>query len=295
MTSPLLPSLAGTQLTVEAALKQPTLIRDRIAKLADEQLLLPKFFRQLGTRVAGGGMLYSTIVAADFYTAAGDLEPRTPGAEYAVAQGLEPTPALALIEDYGAKAQIMDEEVLRNDVNRMDQITVQLTNELLRKLDTRAVAALAAAPIGTVAVTADPWDAQVFVGPETSLTASAARPTSHLAQAQELADLEELGVTHDVLVVHASQARALRTAYGADLGAMLESVGLTMYSNPRLPAGTAYVAQGGQVGVVGFELPLTVEVIDDRKTRSRWVQVFAPFAVAVDRPGSAKRITGLGS
>jgi hypothetical protein len=294
MTSPLLPSLQGTQLTVEAVMRQPTIIRDRIAKLADAQLLLPRFFRQLGARVSGGGMLYSTLAAADFYTASNTLEPRTPGTEYAVAEGLEPEPKLALVEDYGAKVQILDEEVLRNDVNRVDQQTVQLTNTLLRKLDTRAVAALAAAPIATVAVS-NPWNALTFVGPEANLTISANRPTAHFAQAQELFDLDEMGVVADTLVLHPSQARALREAYAENLGAMLESVGLELFSNPRIPEGTAYVCQGGQVGQVGWELPLTVEVIDDRKTRSRWIQVFAVPAIATDRPYACKKIVGLGT
>lgn len=57
MTSPLIPALTGRQLTVDVALKQPTVIRNQIAKLADDQILLPKFFRQFGQQVQGGGML----------------------------------------------------------------------------------------------------------------------------------------------------------------------------------------------------------------------------------------------
>ncbi len=66
-----------------------------------------------------------------------------------------------------------------------------------------------------------------------------------------------------------------------------------MVSNPRLPAGTAYLVQAGQVGVVGFEVPLTVEVIDARKTRSKWIQAYVVPAMAVDRPHAAKKLTGL--
>ena len=93
--------------------------------------------------------------------------------------------------------------------------------------------------------------------------------------------------------MHPSQARALREAYAENLGAMLDSAGLKMFSNPRIPAGTAYVCQGGMVGTVGFEAPLTVDVYDDRSTRSTWVQAYAVPAFAVDRPYAAKKITGL--
>ena len=77
MPSALIPELNGRRLSVDVALKDPTrILRERIAKLADDQLLLPKFFHQLGKPVEGGGMLYSVIQASDFYTS--DVEKRTP-------------------------------------------------------------------------------------------------------------------------------------------------------------------------------------------------------------------------
>ncbi|KUI13453.1 hypothetical protein AU191_16825 [Mycolicibacterium acapulense] len=292
MPNPLIPELTGRTLTVDAALKRPTVIRDRIAKLADEQILLPKFFRPSGARVEGGGLLYSVIAATDFFTT--DIEKRAPGAEYRVVEGIEPEPSLALVEDYGGRVQVLDETVTRNDVNRIDQLTTQLSNTIVRKLDVRAVAALEAASIGSVAV-ATSWEDLILSGPLDQLTPSGDRPTAHFAQAQELADLEELGVVLDTLIVAPEQARQLRTAYAENLGDMLKSAGFTsgMFANPRIPAGTAYVAQGGMVGTVGFEVPLTVEVVDDRLTRSRWIQAYAVPAFAVDRPFAAKKITGL--
>lgn len=290
MPNPLIPELTGRRLTVDVALSEPSRIRDQIAKLADDQILLPKVFRPFGAQIQGGGLLYSVIAATDFFTSG--VEKRTPGAEYKVVEGVEPEPKLAVVEDWGGKFQVEDERRTRNDISYIDQQTTQLANTIARKLDTRAVAALEAADIATVAVS-NPWDSLTFVGPDANLTPGPDRPTSHFAQAQELADLEELGVVHDTLLVHPSQARALREAYAENLGAMLESAGLKMFSNPRIPAGTAYVAQGGMVGTVGFEEPLTVDVYDERSTRSKWVQAYAVPAFAVDRPYAAKKITGL--
>ncbi|MGV0796190.1 major capsid protein [Mycolicibacterium elephantis] len=292
MTSPLIPTLNGRQLTVDVALRQPTIIRDRIARLADEQILLPKFFRTHGAKVEGGGLLYSVVAASDFFTT--DVEKRAPGAEYKVVEGVDPEPRLAVVEDWGGRFQVIDEQLTRNDVNYLDQQTTQLANTIARKLDTRAVAALAAANIATF-TPAFGWGALAFVGPLDALTPSVDRPTAHFAEAQEMADLEELGVRHDTLIVHPEQARQLRTAYAEELDDMLASAGFTdgMFANPRIPAGTAFVAQGGMVGTVGFEAALTVEVYDDRSTRSRWVQAYAVPAFAVDRPYAAKKITGL--
>ena len=290
MPNALIPELNGRRLTVDVALKNPTqILRQRIAKLADEQLLLPKFFHQLGAAVEGGGMLYSVVQASDFYTS--DVEKRSPGNEYKVVEGVDPEPKLATVEDWGGKFQVTDEQVRRNDVSYLDQQTTQLANTIVRKLDTRAYAAVKAAVTGdNIVVEATGWDDLVFVGPEANLTPSADRPTAHLSGAQMAADLQELGVTHDLLVVHPTQAHELRTAYGDGLDAMLKSAGVGLFSNPRVEEGIAWAVASGQVGTVGFETPLTVEVYDDRSTRSKWVQAYAVPALAVDKPYAAKKI-----
>ena len=112
MTSPnpLIPTLTGRQLTVDTALKHPTAIRDQIAKLADETLLLPKLFRPNGARVEGGGLLYSVVQATDFFSSR-DVELRAPGTEYPLTPGVDPETRLALVEDYGGKFQVTDEQI----------------------------------------------------------------------------------------------------------------------------------------------------------------------------------------
>lgn len=287
MPNALIPELAGRRLTVDVALKQPTILRSRIAELADDQVLLPKLFHPLGSKVEAGGLLYSVVQASDFFTS--DVEKRTPGAEYKVVEGVDPEPKLAVVEDWGGKFQVTDEQRNRNDVSWLDQQTTQLANTITRKLDVAAMNAVAAAGVGTI-IAATNWENLVFVGPLDAITPSGDRPTAHLAEAQELADLEELGVTLGLLIVHPTQARQLRTAYAEGLDDMLTSAGLEMFSNPRIPEGEALVVESGMVGTVGFEAPLTVEVYDDRSTRSTWVQAYAVPAFAVDRPYAAKRI-----
>ena len=293
MSSPLIPSLTGRQLTVDYALRQPALLRNQIAKLADEQILLPKLFRQFGAKVTGGALLYNSVQASDFFSS--DIEHRMPGSEYKTVEGVDPDPQLAVVEDWGGRLKVPIEVVERNNVNYLDQQTVQLANTIVRKLDARVVAALQAANIASVAP-ATTWDNLVFVGPLDQITPSANRPSAHFAAAQELADLEELGQKYDQLIVHPAQAAQLRTAYDADLERMLTSAGFTkgMFVSPRLPEGTAYLVVSGGVGVVGFEVGLTVQTWEDYATRSWFVQAFAVPAFAVDRPYAAK-ITSLSS
>lgn len=291
MPNPLIPELTGNRISVDAAMSEPSRIAHRIAKLVDKQLLLPRFLRPYGAKVLGGGMLHASLTAASFFTA-GPMEQRAPGTEYRMVDPLDPEPKLAAVEDWGASAEILDEAILRNDTSRLDLVVTQLTNDLLRLLDTRMVNKLEEANPDSV-VAAVSWQNLMTVGPLDQLTPSGDRPPAHFAQAQELADLDEMSVQLDTLVVGPAQARQLRTAYAEDLDAMLKSAGLTMYSNPRIPDGTAYLAEGGQVGTIGFEVPLTVEVIPVPLERKKIVRAYVVPAMAIERPFACKKLTGL--
>ena len=291
MPSSLLPSLSGRQLTVDVALNQPTLIRDRIAKLTDSQILLDKLFHGLGAQVEGGGIIFSVVQASDFYTS--DIEKRAPGGEYKVVEGVDPDPKLAVVADWGGKFQVFDEQRLRNNVSYLDQQTTQLANTISRKLDVAAIAAVEAAIDASNTVTGHSWDSLVFVGAATSITASGLRPTADLSAAQLKSDLQELGVHHDLLIVHPNQAAALRTAYAENLDLMLKSAGVELFANPRMVPGTAYVCERGQVGTVGFEYPLTITAWPEPATRSTWVQGYVVPAFAVDRPFALKKLVSI--
>ncbi len=293
MTNPLIPELSGRTLSVAIALNNVPVLRERIAKIAERQLLMPKFFRAYGGgNLEAGGFLYSILAASDMYSSA--VEKRQPGAEYVIVEGVDPDPKLALVEQWGGKFKVPDEIKVRNNISFIDQETTQLANTITRVLDARALAELAAADIEDVAVS-EPWDGLVMAGDPADLSPTANLPTTHFAAAQNLADLEEMGIILDTLLVHPDQALALRTAYAGDLGKVLEGAGLTMISNARLTAGTAYLVQSGGVGTVGYEAPLTVETWDDRSIQSTWVQAFCKPAYAVDRPYAAKKLVGLAS
>lgn len=291
MPNALIPELTGRRLTVDIALKQPTIIRAKIAQLADSQILLPKFFRHLGTPIEGGGMLYSVIQASDFFTS--DIEKRAPRAEFKVVEGVDPDPTLAEVEQWGGKFQVGEEEIRRNDINYLTQQSIQLSNSIARKLDVRAMAVVEAAITGANVVPGHDWGGLVTIGPEADLTPSAELPTADLSAAQLASDLQELGVRHNLLLVHPNEAHSLRVAYGDKLDAMLSSAGVKMFANPRIAAGIGWAVESGQVGTVGFESPLTVDVWEDRATRSWWVQAYVVPAMGVDRPFAAKKLTGL--
>jgi hypothetical protein len=296
--NPLLyPVLDGRTLTVDQALKQPTLIRDRIAHIADALLIAGNFYSPGGAQgVQGGGILYSITRAADQYLD-GNLEERSPGSEYRQLQGVDPEVRLARVRDWGAKFKIEDERRIRNDVDYLDQQTTQLANTIAKKVDDQALKSLNDALDSFLTEQPDiighTWSNLVFEGPLDQLTPSAQRPTADWSAAQLAADLQQLGVKHDVIVTSPASAHALRTAYGDKLDLALESAGLELVSNVKVAVGTAYLAEKGAVGIVGFEAPLTVNSWPDYETRSTIVQGWAVPAFAVTHPFRVKRLTGI--
>lgn len=290
MVNPLIPHLEGRLLTVDVVLRNPTILRDRIAHLADSQLLMPKFFTSLGAPVVGGGILYSVAKASDLY--ASGIETRSPGAEYAVVDGVQPEPKRALVEDFGGRFQILDEHKDRNNVSYVDNQTTQLANSVVAKVDAAAMAAVTEADVDDLVASA-PWDTAILDG--ATPTDPSERPTGSLAQALEAFEVDELGIVPDTLLTSPAEARVLRTLYGKDLADVLESFGLELVSNARLAAGSAYVVQAGELGAVAFEKPLTVEIYDERATRSHWCQTYCVPGFAVEKPHAAKRLTALAS
>lgn len=289
--STLLPELNGRNVTVDYVLNQPSMIRARIAAIADSELLAPRFYHPLGAPVQGGAILYNVLKASDLYTT--DVEKRSPGAEYRKVEGVDPEIKMAEVADWGGSFDVTAEQIKRNVLSYLDQQTTQLANTIARKLDAAAMAAVEAAIDSANTVTGHSWENLMFVGTLGSITASNDRPTADFSAAQLASDLQELGVKHDLLVVHPNQAHRLRAAYGDQLKAMLDSAGLDLHSNPRATPGAAFVAERGTVGTMGFEEPLTVRAWENKGTRSYTVQGFAVPAFAVERPYAMKKITGL--
>jgi len=289
MPHPLLPSLNGANVTVDTVLNDTGFIAWAISEITGKQTLIDKFFRPVGTPIANGGLLYQVATSSDFYTAE-DLEARAPGTEYRQVQPTRPEDRLATVEDFGGFFEIFDEERRRNRIRDVGSRIIQLGNTLTRKIDTAAMKAITAATDIAVYSPSENWEDLVFVGPEADLTPSAARPTAHFAEAQLLAALEEMGVVHDLAVMNPTQEAQLRIAYGSGMDSMLKSVGLELFSNPRIPEGVVYLLEKGGVGMVGFEEPLTVEVIDERKTRKQIIRAYAVPLFAVDRPYACKKV-----
>lgn len=295
MPNPLVPSISNGQYTMSALLANPTRLNRLIARLTADQLILESFYRPAATAVAGGGLLFDVMLKGGLY-AARDVEQRAPGAEYPIAVTDLPTD-LATPLDFGAKLEFRDEDLDRMDPTVSASKITQLANTLARKIDTLAIAAIDAAHVkhGIEPIEGSDWNSVVTTGPEASLTPNTERPAADIARAALAVAEDELGVAApNTLVVNPAQLTSVRICYGPETAAVMESVGIaTVKASMQCPPGVAYVVSAGQAGVVGFERPLTTEVIPERTRRSTYVQVYAVPAFAVPVPGAVRKITGL--
>ncbi|MFI7165322.1 major capsid protein [Rhodococcus erythropolis] len=296
----LLPKLdaQNQSVTVKFLMNNPSWLRAALDKLIDGNEILSTFFTPTNQPVVGGGILHTVTRPEDRYSA-DDVVERAPGDEYAYVRGVDPEARLALVRDWGGRFDVTDEEEKRNMLSYVDSQLRQLANTLTRKVNLAALAAvddaLTETPGGSALVGASDWSNFLVVGPAEQITPNSSRPAADWVHAQLEADQERLGIVYDTLVVAPQQAADLRVGYGDQLTAVLTSAGLTLTTLTHLSNGTAYLLKKGAAGRVGFEYPLTTDVIDKRENRKKIVQAYAVPAFAVDQPRAVKKIVGLAS
>lgn len=290
------PKITNNELLLKTVMANPAWIRAKVDDLTETQELLSAFFRPYASHVVGGGIVHPIGRPGDQYTA-DDVVERAPGDEYRVVRAVDPEYRVAAVRDFGAKFEVTDEEIARNDVSSLNLNVKQLTNTLTRKLNLSALAAvengLEEIPGKGMIAAAAAWSDVITVGPADQITPNSRRPLADIVRAQLAADEEQLGIKHDLLLVAPQQAADLRIGYGEALADLLASTGLELLVNPYVSSGTAYVLKKGGVGYVGYETPLTVEYIDKRENRSKVVQAYAVPSFAVDQPRAVKKIVGL--
>lgn len=292
----LTPTLSGLDLTVSVVMQQPNRITERISSLAGDQLVLDKIFHTLGKPVTGGAMLYNVLTADQFFVDEDQtIQQRGPGDEYPVVLGVDPIPKVAHPEDWGGKFPVQDERLRRNDIEYLNDQVTQLTNTIVEKLNTRALAVLdqlAGTPQNTIP--GHDWLNARTIGPPDDLTDGADLPAADIANAQLVGEMERLGAKYDTLIVSPQEKNSLRICYGDRLEAMLASMGVEMFSYPLQTPGTAWLVERGQVGICGFEEPLKTETWREPKNRTSWVQSYAVPTLGINKPHKAKKLTGLG-
>ncbi|GAA3781220.1 major capsid protein [Micromonospora maritima] len=287
------PTLSGNVLTVDTALSQPTRITRRIMDLTLQRFIVDRIFNTNAGSVSGGAVIYDQATTNELYTDR-DVERVGPGDEFPVVGSQRPVPKVALVEKWGGKFFVTDEARDRNDVAFFNNQVTQLANTIVKKVNTRAIETLEAAISsfgGALTFTGHNWSTVVTGG--SSQTNNSGWPAADFANAQYLADTDELGVTYDLWIVNPKQRMDLAITYGSALNEVLDSLDIEVYPSNRVPNGTAYAVARGQVGELRVEQGLGSETWREQATQRTWVQSSVRPVMYVTNPYSIRKITGL--
>ncbi|AWT27313.1 hypothetical protein Csp1_25650 [Corynebacterium provencense] len=283
--------LTGNLLTVDMALRNPTHIEQRVADIAERDLLVDSVFTE-GGPVEGGAVIYSEIDEKDLYTDT-DVADRAPGDEYIIVNSTDREPRVARVQDFGGKFAITDEARDRNDTVELDNATTRLANTITRKVNQRVIATLTAAiSKANVYSRTSGWDKVILDGVPDTITAPALRPSADLATLTAAAEKLDIGIEYTRLLVSPDGHRDLRIAYGTGLKAMLDDFGIDLLVSNSVPADRAFLVDPKQLGFVRYERPLTVTTWRDEATRTTWVQGYCLPTMGITLPAALGVVIG---
>lgn len=284
------PTVSEQRITVDAMLNAPTRISRYVSDLSLQAFFANRIFATPGG-VTGGGLLYDQLTVNDLYTGR-DVQNVEPGAEFPIVTTDRGAPQFAPVEKFGGKFFITDEARDRNDQGTFRIQANKLANTIVRKVNTKAIAALdAAVTTFSRTATGNNWGAYQPQGSSASLPS--ASPAADFAKAQLQADTDELGVNFNLWIMNPAQVAAAATAYGMGWQSVLNSYNVTVISTNRVVAGTAYAVDEGQVGELRYEQPLNTETWREQATERTWVQSSVRPVFAVLNPYSVLKFSGL--
>jgi hypothetical protein len=291
------PALAGTNITVDVALQNPTRITRDIARLAEQRFFANRVFSDAGG-IQGGAVLFELppTTATDLFAERGFQEV-APGQEFPILTFLRGVPTIARPRKLGGKFFVTKEQRARNDVRLLTRAMIQAANTIALTLDTMAVSVLNAAITanGRTLAAGATWatDAGVAITAVTGLNT----PTSDLLTARKTVELEMRGQNLNSALIHPNSELALgqiATRQGITIDQIFATAGITnWYSSPRVTAGTAILYEAGQVGGWANEFPLAQDAWYENATERNWYQWSVSPAMFVDNPYALLQLTGI--
>lgn len=147
---PAAPTVSGDNITISRFLKDPTLIARRMRTLAEQRfiadVLLPSRFD-----ATGGSIRYET--GESIYS---DKAPEAvaPGAEYPLTAIGDGTEQVARTMKWGRDSEITDESIARRKMDPVNRALTKQVNQMVKTVDSMALAAIASQVTQTTAASA---------------------------------------------------------------------------------------------------------------------------------------------
>jgi hypothetical protein len=244
-------------LTVSVLLKQPQFIARALTDLTAGRFVADKILRRgSAQQVQGGVMRYQQ---AESIYPAGPAEEIAENASWPRTSWTEAL-LTALVKQYGLEIPISNLSLRRNQMDQVERGLVKLGNQIVKFVDTQAMAMLVAdANVQTFAASGD-W------------TTAATDIFADLARAIQQIDAQDQGYAADTIVVNFAQYQDLlsdkdirdampreTTQSTIQTGRLDSTAGLNILRTNQLAAGTVFVLQAGMVGTIADEQPDAAE------------------------------------
>ena len=288
-----LPTVSGSNVSVDLMLNQPTRITRYLSDLALRGYWADKVFSP-GGGITGGAILYTQLTTNDlFVSSTRDVMNVEPGAEFPIVTFDRPVPLVKPVEKFGGKFFVTDEARDRNDPLMLQQGTQRLANTINRRIHDNAVAELNATitALGGNAQTGSTNNWGTVVTGGSSQTNATGWPAADFAKIQLLADQKELGVVFDTWILNPADASDFDIVYGENAAAVRANHGIRFITTNRVAVGTAYVIESGQVGEMRLEKGLSTETWREQSTQRTWVQSDVRPVFVVTNPYSIAKVT----
>lgn len=286
------PTISGDEITVSMYLNNPPRVRRLVQDLTSQRFIADRLFTP-GPRATSGSLIYDQVTAQDLFLAR-DVEQIQPGDPYPILTDTAPTPRVASVDKWGGRVFITDEQRDRNAIDVFVRETRKLTNTIIRKVDSVAIAVLDAAPVNQIALAND-WT-----------TSTGANMISNLVDATAPINDVDMGYTADLVMLHPVQFNELlknkdfRDAMQVNTGANLlaegiigEFLGMAFGRSNRVTPGTFYVAASGAAGGISDEVPLGTKVYREEANDATFIQGARRVVPYVTDPLAVTRGTGI--
>lgn len=288
------PGVSGTTLTLDFLLANPSRVTRAIAALALQRFYVNRIFSPAGS-ITGGAVVYDQATQNELY-ASRDVGKVEPGSEFPIVTFDRGQPQTAQVEKFGGKFPVTDEARRRNQTGRVNRAIGQLANTIQRKTQQRALAELTAA-VTAFSRTAlgTSWRAESLVTNVNQVAATS--PTADLTAVELANETLELGYTYDFAIMNPQEWRNFRLAAGgmaSEARALLADSGINdVWVTNRKVAGTVYWLSQGNVGELGYEVPLSTETWRDKDGKQQdWYQSYVLPIVYVTDPFAILETTG---
>lgn len=285
------PTVAGTNITVNAFLQTPTRVQRAIEALTLQRFIADAIFAG-GPAVAGGSVMYDQMLGPDDIFTAREVQEIEPGSEFPILNTGERMPLVAVARKYGGEIMLTDEAIRRDNRPLLAREMTRLRNTIIRRVDTVAMAALGAAPVQTMVASGD-W------------SLAATDIVADLATAAGMVSRLDMGYVADTVLVNPDQTldlmkdKDLRDAMPRErtdglirTGNLGRVLGLDFIESNRVAAGTVWVLQRRIAGSISDEVPLYARPIRDDRRETTFIHGARVVVPYVTDPKAVVRITG---